>query len=136
MPGVGSITRTFAVVAAAAIAAGAGWWLGTTTANAPGWGCPVERLGAAVIDGDRGGGAPTRLDALTAWIPSLVDDGTIPAERLEEAFASSSGPTRYDRRSGELRVDGNLVIVMTAGRNPDGTWTVGHIEQCMRPPAT
>jgi hypothetical protein len=102
--------------------------------DAPGWGCPRERIGFTVADSAGSGGSPTALEAARAWIPLLVEDGTIPAERLEAAFDTRSGPSSYDVGSGELRIGGELIARLGVSRLSDGTWGVGSVEHCMRPP--
>jgi hypothetical protein len=121
-------------VVTALLAAAAGVALGTRGPDAP-WACSSERLGLSIVDGFGADGYPTELEAVRAWIPILADDGTVPADRLRQAFASSTGPTRYDVATGGVRVDGDLVVAIHASRNPDGTWSVGSYEQCMRPPS-
>ncbi|MEX1265157.1 MAG: hypothetical protein WEE66_14705 [Actinomycetota bacterium] len=121
-------------VIAVLVVALAGSLFGSSEANAPGWGCPRERIGHTIADSAGRGGSPTELEAARAWIPSLVEDGTIPADRLEAAFGTSSGPSSYDVESGELSIDGDVVAHFGVNRLSDGTWTVGSVEHCMRPP--
>ena len=102
--------------------------------NAPGWGCPRDRIGHSIVDLAQRGGSPTEMEAARAWIPSLAEDGEVSAERLRAAFDASSGPSSYDVGSGELRIDGDLFAVFGISRLSDGTWAASSVEHCMRPP--
>ena len=102
--------------------------------NAPGWGCPRERIGYEIVDHAQRGGSPTEMEAARGWIPLLAEDGEVSAERLRVAFDASSGSSSYDIDSGELRIDGDLFAVFGISRLSDGTWAASSVEHCMRPP--
>jgi hypothetical protein len=101
----------------------------------PGWGCEWDRIGVTIADFTLGAGSADQLSAVREWIPTIAEDGTIPADELATALEHRDGPSSYDPRTGELRIDGFIQAQLKAGEQPGGKWIVSNVEQCFRPPS-
>jgi hypothetical protein len=118
------------------VVATAGVWGSPTRGFRPGWGCPPERIGYSIFDDfGQGRGDPEEISAVSDLLPTLARDGAVPLVRLEDAVHRPTGPSSFDRMSGELRIDGLIQARIGVGQQKDGTWVVANLEQCMRPPA-
>jgi hypothetical protein len=109
-------------------------WVSRPPGGDPAWGCPPERIGAGVADHGPSGGSETAVEAASAFVRYLSNDSGIPEQRYESAFATTEGPTSYDSKTGDLLIDGELQAQIGVGQLDDGTWVIGSLEHCMRPP--
>jgi hypothetical protein len=101
----------------------------------PAWGCPPESRGMSVVDGPPTGGSPTQVAAAASFAGFLAQDGTGSAQALRAAFGSTTGPSRYEPATGLLFVDAKIRAKFGIGQLSDGTFAVGSLEHCMRPPS-
>lgn len=122
-----------AVIAAAAVVLSTR--PGSTAGPWDGWGCPPEQIGTSSYDflGYEGGFA-TAEQALRAEAEFQTTDGALEGDRYLEALGSRSGPTRYDPKTGELYLDGEIYARFKASPFDDGTWVVAQITNCFPPP--
>lgn len=128
------ILRGAGLVAALIGAAALGMAVGSAGAPTGDWACPPERVGIDLITLLEGGGSATAEDALVEYADLLAEDGTYSRDEYVAAITSRTGSDRFDPETGELFLDDQLQAVIVTEQLTDGTWAVGRVESCRRPP--